>query len=178
MIKGAVFRQSKINKQKKSMTNNKKTESDEQRRSRIRRRKQLRRQRTRSSDKNPETAAWLIQILKKQKLFSTLHDNSLSILVHNMVELTIEPGDVLIKQGEVDQAFYVVSSGKFDVYVCDECRKTGLGRGVSFGDRAMMDKGPRTASVKASCTSHVFKLTPDVWQKLSINPSPSSSTSS
>jgi len=70
-----------------------------------------------------------------------------------MFEVKVEPGDVVIKQGDDGDNFYVVERGKFQIYYTKENGEKQI-RGEyedngSFGELALMYNQPRAASVVA-----------------------------
>eukprot|EP00392_Amoebophrya_sp_AT5.2_P006978 g6990.t1 len=97
---------------------------------------------------------------KLQVLFSHLDESSLSATVDAMRKQTVAAGETVIRQGESGDAFYIVHSGQFSIYVS---RQTGgshsqaaqkvleVGPGACFGELALMYDAPRAATV--TCTS-------------------------
>jgi len=64
-------------------------------------------------------------------------------------EVSIEPGRVVMRQGDLGQEFAVVVSGSLDV-VKDDVAVASLGPGDYFGELALLETIPRTASVVAT----------------------------
>lgn len=58
-------------------------------------------------------------------------------------------GDVIIKQGDPGDFFYVVSSGKADIFV-NGTKVYETGAGKSFGELALLYDAPRAATIVAS----------------------------
>ncbi|ETO24150.1 cAMP-dependent protein kinase regulatory subunit, partial [Reticulomyxa filosa] len=104
--------------------------------------------------------------LRTNHLFSSADDEQrermLTKLVHLMKPAKVEPGEILIKQGEVGDAFYLVEKGKFEIYVTEEdgleiqVGEAGPQDGV--GEYALMYHTPRTATLKAVEPSVVWGL--------------------
>jgi CRP/FNR family cyclic AMP-dependent transcriptional regulator len=66
----------------------------------------------------------------------------------NAVEKHVAKGEVVVDEGAVGQSAYVIVSGS--VAVLRHGRKVAeLGEGQMFGEIALLDRLPRTASVKA-----------------------------
>lgn len=69
------------------------------------------------------------------------------------VPVDLNPGDVLMEQGEHGDAFYAVLSGSLEFSVISyDGRKLSLDvmhKGALFGEIALFDPGPRTATVTA-----------------------------
>jgi CRP-like cAMP-binding protein len=85
-------------------------------------------------------------------LFSTLARKDLTRLGRAVVERTYKKGETIVKEGEQAVAFFIVTKGKVDVSAGAGAKKEKLsemGPGGVFGDMALLDGGPRTATVKA-----------------------------
>jgi cAMP-dependent protein kinase regulator len=67
------------------------------------------------------------------------------------------PGEVIIQQGEPGDAFYALSSGQADVLRDGEHIRT-LGAGDHFGELALLNDEPRSASVVARTAIRAFRL--------------------
>lgn len=91
-------------------------------------------------------------------LFSSCSKRELQRLSRAGDEVTKEPGYVFVEQGEVGREAYIILSGTATV------RRKGrkiatLGTGDQFGELALLDHGPRTATVVAETEVTVFVLT-------------------
>jgi len=87
-------------------------------------------------------------LLRKVPLFSTLDDRELESLADEFNERRFSAGDSIALEGEGGLMFFVVESGEASVEVQGE--EVGkLGAGDSFGEIALIDRRPRTATVKA-----------------------------
>ncbi len=93
--------------------------------------------------------------------------------------LTIERGDVLVAEGDLDRALYLVIAGRFGVGRAGcETRLTEIGPGQPIGEIGFLTGTARTATVTALRDSVVLKLEraafddiatrfPDIWPALS-----------
>jgi putative ABC transport system ATP-binding protein len=85
-------------------------------------------------------------------------------------------GDVIVRQGEVGETFYLVRSGSVDVTrragtAGPEDHVTTLGPGACFGERALIEDELRNASVVAAEEVEVYILTKiDFWRLLAQIP--------
>lgn len=61
-----------------------------------------------------------------------------------MFERAVKQGEVIIKQGDEGDNFYVVSEGRFEVFVNGN-KVVEIGEGGSFGELALMYNTPRYA---------------------------------
>ena len=90
-------------------------------------------------------------------LFSALAPQELDAMAMAMQEMRLTKGDVIIKQGDTGDNFYVVESGDFDIYVNGN-KVASRGAGTSFGELALLYNSPRNATVQAANNCHVWAL--------------------
>jgi CRP-like cAMP-binding protein len=74
-------------------------------------------------------------------------------------------GTEVVRQGEQGDRFYVVVHGAFEVVV-DGQAQVRLGRGDYFGERALLHRVPRAASVLATESSRLFVLDQSAFDAL------------
>eukprot|EP00493_Phyllostaurus_siculus_P001291 UN01299 len=64
----------------------------------------------------------------------------------------VQPEEMIIKQGEDGDFFYIIESGEFEVFIesgnGERSQVSNLGPATSFGGLALMYNAPRNASVK------------------------------
>lgn len=85
-------------------------------------------------------------------LFSQLPRKDLTRLGRAVVERNYKKGDTIVKEGESAVAFFMVTKGKVEVLKGSGAKKrslTELGPGSVFGEMALLDGGPRDATVRA-----------------------------
>jgi cAMP-dependent protein kinase regulator len=70
------------------------------------------------------------------------------------------PGDVVIRQGDPGDAFYVIGSGQAEV-TRNGAHIVTLGPGEHFGELALLNDAPRNATVTAQTPLRVFRLDRD-----------------
>jgi len=96
-------------------------------------------------------------LLRKVPLFSALDDGELESLADEFNERRFSAGDSIALEGEGGLMFFVVESGEASVEV--QGAEVGkLGPGDSFGEIALIDRRPRTATVKAVSELKTFGL--------------------
>lgn len=88
-----------------------------------------------------------------------------------------EAGDYIFKQGDVAANFYVIEQGEVEI-----CRETAeypegeiiatLGAGSFFGEQALMDNRPRSASIRARSSVEVIVMGRNVFTSISKTLSP------
>jgi CRP-like cAMP-binding protein len=90
--------------------------------------------------------------LAQVPLFSQLSRKDLSRLGRAVVERNYKKGETIVKEGEQAVAFFMVANGKVEVARGGGAKKNklnDLGPGQFFGEMALLDGGPRSATVKA-----------------------------
>lgn len=95
-----------------------------------------------------------IDILGNVPLFENLKKRQLQDLGRLFIERTIAPGEVIVPQGRDGYGFFVIASGKAEAIreKADGSKAVvnRFGAGDFFGELALLDNGPRTASVIAT----------------------------
>jgi len=96
-------------------------------------------------------------LLRNVGLFSTLEDKDLQSLAAEFSERRFVAGDKIALEGEGGLMFFVVESGELSVEVHGQEVST-IGPGGSFGEIALIDRRPRTATVTATSDVKAFGL--------------------
>jgi CRP-like cAMP-binding protein len=95
--------------------------------------------------------------LAKVPLFSGVPKKDLQKLAKAAEEVEIEAGRTLVDQGRAGHEFYLILEGT--AVVRRNNRKVAeLGPGQYFGELAILDRGPRSASVVANTAMRVLVL--------------------
>lgn len=84
------------------------------------------------------------------------------------IHVSYKRGDMIIKQGEEPDAFYILSQGKVDV-IKNSKKVAELKEGDSFGEIGLLKNMRRTASIKAKTEVHVIKISQDDFTRLVID---------
>lgn len=88
-------------------------------------------------------------LIARVPLFSACSKKELKTVAGAATERLVRSGDVVVRQGAAGNAFFVIASGEADV--TRNGRKVGhLVAGDFFGDLALIDKMPRSATVTAT----------------------------
>ncbi|KAJ4455783.1 putative cAMP-dependent protein kinase type I regulatory subunit [Paratrimastix pyriformis] len=90
------------------------------------------------------------QVLAKNLLFSHLDDHQKDILIDAMFERNAHTAEVVIRQGEQGDLFYIIGSGEVEYHITKGGVTQCVGRsgpGQSFGELALMYGSPRAATV-------------------------------
>ena len=109
-------------------------------------------------------AAVICEYLKGFPLFADLSPQTISDVADRLMVEEAAAGDVVIRQGDVGDRFYLMRSGRVEVKVRDEAgerRVAEFGEGDYFGERALMTDEPRNATVIATAPSVFYTLGKD-----------------
>jgi CRP-like cAMP-binding protein len=96
-------------------------------------------------------------LLRNVRLFSDLDEKDLESLAEEFNERRFSAGDKIALEGEGGLMFFVVESGELSVDVHGES-VSKMGPGSSFGEIALIDRRPRTATVTAASDVVAFGL--------------------
>ncbi|MDP6950669.1 MAG: Crp/Fnr family transcriptional regulator [Arenicellales bacterium] len=93
------------------------------------------------------------EALSRVAMFQSLGESDLEALAGVARQITAERGELIVSQGSAGESLYIVAKGQIRVYLSDETGKEiilGLeGPGAIFGEIAVLDGQPRSASVAA-----------------------------
>ena len=96
-------------------------------------------------------------LLRNVRLFSDLDERDLESLADEFSERRFSAGDKIALEGEGGLMFFVVEEGELSVEQHGE-PVANLGPGSSFGEIALIDRRPRTATVTAVSEVKAFGL--------------------
>jgi CRP-like cAMP-binding protein len=96
-------------------------------------------------------------LLRQIPLFSGLEDRDLESLSEEFNERHFPAGQAIALEGEGGLVFFVVEKGEAEVEVHGDPVGT-LGPGASFGEIALIDRRPRTATVTAKTDLTCYSL--------------------
>ena len=99
--------------------------------------------------------------LRNVPLFADLNQRELERLAREFKERTFAEGAVVTREGATGTGFFVVAEGSASVSVGGEQRGT-LGAGDYFGEIALIDDLPRSATITAATDLRCYGLTP--WE--------------
>jgi CRP-like cAMP-binding protein len=97
------------------------------------------------------------ELLRNVPLFSDLDEKDLESLAEEFNERRFSAGDKIALEGEGGLMFFVVESGEASVEVHGQ-EVAKLGPGASFGEIALIDRRPRTATVTAASDLRTYGL--------------------
>ncbi|GFO14671.1 CAMP-dependent protein kinase type ii regulatory subunit [Plakobranchus ocellatus] len=102
--------------------------------------------------KTPEQRSRLAQAVAGILLFKSLDDSQLGRVVDAMFERRVTPNEMVIRQGDDGDNFYVIDRGRFGVLVLQDGHDKRVHQFEnvgSFGELALMYNMPRSASIVA-----------------------------
>jgi cAMP-dependent protein kinase regulator len=105
--------------------------------------------------KEDSEIAFLDGVLIQNFIFGDLSDDERGKLIDAFQKHNAEKGDVIIKQGDVGDYFYIVQSGTV-TFFADKKNVGSCGTGAGFGELALLYDGPRAATCKASSSTAVL----------------------
>jgi putative peptide zinc metalloprotease protein len=91
------------------------------------------------------------ELLRRLPLFAELDGLQIQHVAAQLQEEELEAGAVFIRQGELGHTFYVIESGRVEVFVTSEGEERAVvqrGPGEYVGEIALLLEVPRTASVR------------------------------
>jgi CRP-like cAMP-binding protein len=111
-----------------------------------------------------------VEALKRAPLFAGLSRKELVQLARVSEDLEVPPGKVLCKEGQTGREFFVIVDGEVEVTRSGKPVSTRAG-GEFFGEIALLEETPRTATVTAKTPLRFFVLTRKDFRHL-VNENP------
>lgn len=106
-----------------------------------------------------------VLFLKSIDLFSQIPGEDLAAVAIISTEERREQGDEVFAEGEAGDALYLVIDGKVRVHKQDRVIAE-LGERECFGEMAILDAAPRSATVTAVSDTNLLKLTREDFQDI------------
>jgi CRP-like cAMP-binding protein len=103
--------------------------------------------------------------LAKVPLFSGCSQKDLQTIARVVKDIDHEDGTVIAREGEPGIGLFVIADGTAEVTIGGS-KKASLGPGDFFGEIALLDGGPRTATVTATSDVKLLGLTEWVFRGL------------
>jgi CRP-like cAMP-binding protein len=98
-----------------------------------------------------------LDYLGKVKMFSSLNKKELGLVSRATEVVNVPAGAEIVKEGQVGHEFFLIVKGQASVK--RGARKVAtLGPGSYFGEMALLDKGPRTATIVADEPTELIVL--------------------
>jgi len=104
-------------------------------------------------------------VLKNTPLFSETPENVLTSIVPIMNEVTYHEGEEIFQKGAIGNCMYVIYSGEIGI-VDHEVIFATMGKGDIFGELALLDSEPRSATALAKTDVLLFRIDQDDFYDL------------
>ncbi len=113
----------------------------------------------------------MLRLVRSVPLFHELESSSISQMVRAMKALDFTVGNAIISQGETEaKTFYIIYSGKVEIVRRNddgkEVKVVELGKGEYFGEIALLQAIPRTATVRALDNCRVLALDKEIFLRV------------
>jgi hypothetical protein len=89
-----------------------------------------------------------VALLQLDGILSPLMLSVVDHLARRVEQHRYEPGEVIVREGDPGHHYFLVEEGEVDVWVAGDHRRS-LGPGEGFGEMALLDGAPRSATVVA-----------------------------
>ena len=109
------------------------------------------------------------EFLRHLQLFENLSEADLDLLLARAEIVEIHPDEILIEEGTPGDAAYIILDGEFEVIKKSDVQNIVIAvrePGEVFGEMALLDQSPRTATVRAMRNSRVLKIRGDTFQQM------------
>ncbi len=103
----------------------------------------------------------LVNLLSRNQLFDELNKKDVLALINSAKEVDHREGQMIVVEGHPGVGFHLLLQGTAIVSRNGRKLRT-LGPGETFGDIAVIDGGPRSASVQAATALRTLSLPP--WE--------------
>jgi signal transduction histidine kinase len=100
--------------------------------------------------------------LRAVAFFQTLSDDDIREMAEAAAEESHPPGAVILREGEAGERFYMIQSGEVEIWkdygAPESDRLAVYGPGDLFGELALIDRSPRSATVVARTETRLLSL--------------------
>lgn len=117
-----------------------------------------------------EGGDWMTALLQS-KAFLRVPAGNIAQILSSMEPVSFEAGEVIIRQGDPGDYYYVIREGRAQVVLEDpgghsEEELAQLGVGRAFGEEALVSGEPRNATVRALTRCHLMRLSSACFARL------------
>jgi CRP/FNR family transcriptional regulator, cyclic AMP receptor protein len=103
-----------------------------------------------------------VALLRSIPMFDGLAEDDLTALSRTLQTRAFKAGSMIFHQGDAGDAMYIIAGGDVNIYLPGEdSRRISLkdiARGEYFGELALFDEGPRSASALATTETQLLEL--------------------
>jgi CRP-like cAMP-binding protein len=88
-----------------------------------------------------------LHLLQAMPIFGGIHEPALELLLQHCPEVSIKADNYFFKEGDSANSLFILKEGKVLVLKSEHIKLQYLARGDCFGEMALIDLNPRSASV-------------------------------
>ncbi len=102
-----------------------------------------------------------IQLLQAMPFFGAIKESSVALLLELSETLSVQAGEYFFRQGDQGDSLYILEYGRASIFKEWEDQEYNLrhiSHGDCFGDLALIDLTPRSASVRAETPCTAIKI--------------------
>lgn len=123
-----------------------------------------------SSGVDDESGDWMTALLQS-KAFLRIPPGNIAQIFASMEPVSFEAGQIILKQGDPGDYYYVITDGRAQVVLEDasgnsEEELAQLGVGRAFGEEALVSGEPRNATVRALTRCSLMRLSSIAFSRL------------
>jgi CRP/FNR family cyclic AMP-dependent transcriptional regulator len=117
-----------------------------------------------------------IQFLKQLDVFNELSEQELSSVAALCKEASFKTGDIIVAIKDPADNFFIIRHGNVQIITNSDVLETkpelidalmvSLGKGQTFGEMGLVDRGARSATVRAGSDTDVYVVDCDEFLKL------------
>ncbi|XP_053203765.1 cAMP-dependent protein kinase regulatory subunit-like [Panonychus citri] len=115
--------------------------------------------------KDYKTMAALSKAIEKNVLFKHLDEGERSEIFDAMFPVVHKQDEIIIKQGDEGDNFYIIDEGEVEVFVNNNLVITII-EGGSFGELALIYGTPRAATVRAKVDCKLWAIDRDTYRRI------------
>jgi len=123
-----------------------------------------------TANETDDAQDWMTALLQS-KAFLRIPPGNIAQIFASMEPVSIEAGQIILKQGEPGDFYYVITEGRAQVVLEDpngnsEEELAQLGVGRAFGEEALVSGEPRNATVRALTRCSLMRLSSASFSRL------------
>ncbi len=110
-----------------------------------------------------------IELFQRMPIFGAIHDDALVFLIERSQSVSAKEGEFFFREGDIAGGMFVLEKGSVAISKAWDGREftlRQLGAGDCFGEMALMDLQPRSASVRAIEDCVALELRPEELHQL------------
>ena len=105
-----------------------------------------------------------IELMQQMPIFGAIDASAIEFLLEPAPVVEIAAGDYFCREGDMADCMYVLERGSVTIMKSWESQQLllrRLGKGDCFGEMALLDLFPRSASIRADEDCSAIRITPD-----------------